>query len=272
MNRRWLLLLALVAAGAGCAASEGATSGAGPVGDDPGDEDPAAGAPADRSVDDPAATTIPAEPAPERSTPSSMVEPEPEATAGAGSSYDATIRGITVEELGSSWRPGCPVAVEDLRRLDVRHWNMEGTAVDGGLVVHADHAEDLVTVFERLFDAGFPIHSLRPITDFDSDDDRSMAANNSSAFNCREIAGRPGVWSQHAYGGAVDLNPLLNPWVRGAQVDPPEGAVYVDRTLGEPGMVVAGDVVTQAFAAIGWHWGGDWNSTIDYQHFSHNGR
>ena len=189
-----------------------------------------------------------------------------------GSTFVASIGAVTAEELGGSWRPGCPVGIDDLRRVVLTHWNDHGEGVAGVLVVHADHADGIVTVFERLFDAGFPIHSVRPVTEFDSDDDRSMQANNTSAFNCREIAGRPGVWSQHAYGGAVDINPLVNPWVRGGRVDPPEGAPFVDRDPSVPGLIVAGDVVTEAFAAIGWGWGGDWTDTLDYQHFSHDGR
>ena len=185
--------------------------------------------------------------------------------------FTAASRTTTAAELGVSWREGCPVAVEDLRWLELAHWDDEGFATTGVLVVHADHVDDVVTVFERLFDARFPIRSMRPITDFDADDDASMRANNSSAFNCRLISGTD-RWSQHAYGGAIDINPLVNPWVRGSQVDPPEGAEYLDRTLDTPGLIKAGDVVTQAFADIGWGWGGDWNSSLDYQHFSHNGR
>lgn len=162
--------------------------------------------------------------------------------------------------------------IEELRWIDLRHWDDAGQVVEGSIVIHADHAESLVTVFTALFEAGFPIHSMRPITDFGSDDNASMVANNTSAFNCREIDGRPGVWSQHAYGGAIDVNPLVNPWVRGNRVDPPEGAAFVDRDASVVGLVVSGDVVTQAFAEIGWGWGGDWTSAVDYQHFSHNGR
>ncbi len=186
--------------------------------------------------------------------------------------FTASIELPTADDLGVSWRAGCPVAVEDLRWIELSHWDDQGRSVDGPLVVHADHADDIVAAFERLFDARFPVHSMRPITEFDGDDNASMSANNTSAFNCREIAGRPGVWSQHAYGGAIDINPLVNPWVRGSRVDPPEAAVFVDRDASVTGLIVAGDVVTEAFADIGWGWGGDWTNTLDYQHFSHNGR
>ena len=185
--------------------------------------------------------------------------------------FFAAARETSEDELGASWRPGCPVPVEDLRWLDLAHWDMNGRVVDGVLVLHRDHVDAVVSVFERLFEGGFPIESMRPITEFDADDNVSMRANNSSAFNCRLIDGTD-RWSQHAYGGAIDINPLINPWVRGDQVDPPEGAPYLDRDADVPGLIRSGDVVTEAFAAIGWGWGGDWSSSLDYQHFSHNGR
>lgn len=186
--------------------------------------------------------------------------------------FGSSVRAVTAEQLGSSWREGCPVGVESLRWIEVSHWNDTGAVVTGSIVVHADHAANLVQVFSRMYDARFPVHSMRPIAEFGSSDDASMAANNTSAFNCREISGSPGVWSQHAYGGAIDINPLVNPWVRGSAVDPPAGARYTDRSLDVAGLIRAGDAVTAAFAEIGWGWGGNWSSTLDYQHFSHNGR
>ncbi len=187
-------------------------------------------------------------------------------------SFSSATRRATEADLGASWRGGCPVSVEDLRWLDLTHWTDDGHSEIGSLVVHADHVDDVVAVFRLIFDAGFPIHSMQPITEFGGDDNASMRANNTSAFNCREIDGQLGVWSQHAYGGAIDINPLVNPWVRGSSVDPPEGAPYVARDASIPGLIIEGDAVTDAFASIGWGWGGNWTSTLDYQHFSHNNR
>lgn len=172
--------------------------------------------------------------------------------------------------LGTSWQADCPVPSEDLRLLTVTHHDLVGDRQVGEIVVHADHAEALLTVFEALYGAGFPIERMDPITAFDGDDGASMRANNTSGFNCRVIDGT-NRWSQHAYGTAVDINPLINPWVRGSTVDPPEGAVYLDRETDTPGLIHADDMVVQAFEAIGWSWGGYWNDSIDYQHFSANG-
>ncbi|MEM9203129.1 MAG: M15 family metallopeptidase, partial [Actinomycetota bacterium] len=211
-------------------------------------------------------TTIATTPTTVATTPTTLATALP-----ATPSFSSRVRSTSEAELDSSWRSGCPVPVEDLRWLEVTHWDMNNQVADGVLVLHVDHVDAVISVFERLFDARFPIESMRPITDFAADDDASMRANNSSAFNCRLIDGT-NRWSQHAYGGAIDINPLVNPWVRGDVVDPPGGAAYVDRTIDEPGLIRAGDVVTDAFAAIGWGWGGDWSSSLDYQHFSHNGR
>jgi poly-gamma-glutamate synthesis protein (capsule biosynthesis protein) len=178
---------------------------------------------------------------------------------------------VTAEELGASWRQGCPVAPGDLRALTVRHMDSGGNIATGRLIVHADWAAELGTVFEHLFQHGFPIDRIEPVSIYDADDDLSMAANNTSAFNCRTVAGT-NRWSEHAYGRAVDINPLVNPWVRGSRVEPPGGSDYVDRDPSVPGLIVDGDVVVEAFASIGWGWGGHWSSTKDYQHFSATGR
>lgn len=184
--------------------------------------------------------------------------------------FTSSARAIGLDELGASWRDGCPVPFEELRWVEVAHWDSGGNTSTGVLVVHADQVNVVVSVFEQLFDARFPIESMRPISDFDGDDNASMRANNSSAFNCRVIGGTD-RWSEHAYGRAIDINPLANPWVRGDQVEPPDGAAYVERDATVPGLIVAGDVVTEAFASIGWGWGGDWQNSLDYQHFSRDG-
>ncbi len=174
-----------------------------------------------------------------------------------------------------SWKEGCPVALADLRYLRLSFIDFSGAVQQGELVVAADVADAIVGVFRSLFEAGFPIERMQLVDDFAADDDLSMAANNTSAFNCRAVTGGTG-YSQHSYGNAIDISPIQNPYVRvrdsGTLILPPEGAAFTDRTDVRPGMIVAGDVVTAAFASIGWVWGGDWTSLKDYQHFSANGR
>lgn len=185
--------------------------------------------------------------------------------------FASTIEDVSEVLLPHSWRPGCPVPLADLRHVTVTYWGFDDVAHRGQLVVHADHAAGIVSVMERLYAARFPIEQMELIDAYGGDDDASMAANNTSAFNCREVSRRPGVWSQHAFGTAIDVNPVQNPYIlRDGTVLPP-GAV-TDRQSNEPGMVISGDVVVEAFASIGWGWGGDWEGVKDYQHFSASGR
>ena len=179
--------------------------------------------------------------------------------------FASEVRTVTAAELGPSWRGGCPVAPADLRAVTVRHVGYDGAAHDGVLVVHASAADALVAVFAELYTARFPVRSLRPVAEFGGDDEASMAANNSSAFNCRTVTGGQ-RWSRHAYGLAVDLNPEQNPFVAD-RVLPPAGVAWVDRSRYHPGMVRPGDVVVSAFARAGWRWGGEFRSLSDYQHF-----
>lgn len=166
-----------------------------------------------------------------------------------------------------SWRddPRCP-PFEQLRWLRLRHRGFDGAVHAGELVVHAAVAAEVVDIFEQLFHAGFPIESLRRIEDFAADDDASMAANNSSGFNFRVVDGTSEL-SQHALGRAIDINPVQNPWLRGARVDPAAGRSYLDRAHVRPGMIVRPGPVVDAFTRAGWLWGGDL-AHPDYHHFS----
>lgn len=167
------------------------------------------------------------------------------------------------------------MALADLRYLRMSYVDFDGAVREGEMVVAADIAEAIVGVFAKLFEARFPIARMQLVDDFAANDDLSMAANNTSAFNCRAVTGGTG-YSQHSYGNAIDINTIQNPYVRvrdtGTLILPPEGAAFADRADVRPGMIVAGDVVTAAFAEIGWVWGGDWTSLKDYQHFSSNGQ
>jgi hypothetical protein len=196
----------------------------------------------------------------------------PVTTAKPAPAFEHEIGPVAASELGESWHSGCPAGPSELRALRLSHWDGAGRARIGTLIVGAQYAEDLVSVFSELFAARFPIERMEPVATYGADDDASMAANNTSAFNCRFVAGTS-TWSEHAYGRAIDLNPLVNPYVLGnGSVFPPGGADYLDRDPDVPGLVVEGDVVVSAFADIGWGWGGNWSGKKDYQHFSSTGR
>ena len=160
---------------------------------------------------------------------------------------------------------------EALALLTVSHFDLQGQVATGSLVVAKDVAPQLQQVFETLFEARFAIERMEPVSRYGGSDDASMAANNTSAFNCRKITGGKG-WSEHSYGRAIDINPLRNPYVRGERVLPKEGAAFVERDGSVPGVIVDGDAVVSAFAAIGWKWGGHWAKLKDYQHFSESGK
>ncbi len=185
--------------------------------------------------------------------------------------YRSAVRAVTGAELGGSWRPGCPVAPKDLRNVSVTHWGYDRYPRTGNLVVAASEASRIASVFGDLYAQGFPIDAMYPTALYGASDDLSMQADNTSAFLCRTVPGSTTV-SQHSYGLAVDINPLVNPWVHSGQVDPPEGAPYVDRSVQAPGLIRSGDAVVRAFAARGWSWGGYWTTSKDYQHFSRSGR
>ena len=171
----------------------------------------------------------------------------------------------------STWRPGCPVPLQSLRRLRLRHVRPDGSVGEGELIVAATFAEPLRKVFARLYRHRFPITSIRPMHGFAGSDDASMDVDNTSAFNCRPVTGGKG-WSEHSYGRAIDINPLRNPYLRGALVLPAAGKGWTARSPVRPGMIVEDGPVVGAFAAIGWSWGGHWQRPVDLQHFSSTGR
>ena len=172
---------------------------------------------------------------------------------------------------GVSWRRGCPVGLGELRALRVSYWDFGGSVRNGTLIVHRDVATPLLRVFGRLFAVRYPIRRMTPVDAYGGDDYRSIEADNTSAFNCRPVAGTS-RWSEHAYGRAIDIDPLENPYVSDGTTSHPASRRYLDRSLRLPGMIHAGDEVVRAFAAEGWGWGGTWSGTRDYQHFSAGGR
>jgi D-alanyl-D-alanine carboxypeptidase len=189
--------------------------------------------------------------------------------------WDSTVSVIdakTRARMRYSWRRGCPVRLKDLRLVTMTHWGFDGAYHIGEMVLHRRVVDDVLKVFRKMFDARFPIRRMRLVDVYRGDDDRSMAADNTSAFNCRKVTGGSD-WSQHSYGWAIDINPVENPYVsRGGRILPPSGERYADRSRRARGMIHRGDLLYRAFISIGWGWGGNWGSIKDYQHFSLTGR
>jgi hypothetical protein len=161
--------------------------------------------------------------------------------------------------------------VDQLAVLRLSYWGFDDRPHLGTLVVNKDVAAEVTSVFGTLYAKRFPIRQMQPVDVYDGDDDASMAADNTSGFNCRYVAGTQ-RWSQHAYGLAIDVNTVENPYLVTGSVRPPAGAAYLDRSVHRPGMAVPGGDLVTAFASVGWDWGGRWTPDPDYQHFSKVGR
>ena len=179
---------------------------------------------------------------------------------------------VSAAQLPHSWHRGCPVAPAQLRRLRLRYWGFDRQAHLGTLVVNARAVTPLVRVFARLYSARFPIRRMRPIDAYGGSDERSLNADNTAAFNCRRaVASGPKRWSVHAYGLAIDVNPVENPYLEGGRVHPRAGRAYLNRSRVRRGMAVRRGLLVRSFASVGWRWGGRWTGTPDYQHFSATG-
>jgi hypothetical protein len=186
--------------------------------------------------------------------------------------FVATVLPVTRAQLHYSYRPGCPVTPSKLRRIRLSFWGFDGARHTGELVAAATAVRPLVAVFRGLYRQRFPIRRIEPIDAFRGSDEASLAADNTAAFNCRyAVAPGPRRWSAHAYGLAIDVNPVENPYLEGKRIHPRAGARYLDRSRVRPGMAVPGGVLVGAFARVGWSWGGRWAASPDYQHFSATG-
>jgi D-alanyl-D-alanine carboxypeptidase len=184
----------------------------------------------------------------------------------------------TVSALSSSWRrrlrytwhPDCPQPLSGLALVRMTYWGFDKRAHTGELIVNTAVTRKIIKVFSVLYRARYQIHRMVLPDVYQGSDPRSTNADNTSAFNCRLVDGT-NDWSMHAYGLAVDINPCENVYIEGGFIDPPRCRANADRSRHVPGLIHAGGLVTRAFAAIGWGWGGSWVTPKDYQHFSSNG-
>ena len=177
---------------------------------------------------------------------------------------------MTEKEAFDGLNPQCPEEIRERQGIvTVNYYSSDNSIHQGQLVIDRDLEKDIEAVFELALQQHVPIHSVIPISDkrFRKDgrwdDDRSMEANNTSAFNYRSITGSSSRLSKHAYGRAIDINPFQNPYIKGGTILP-NGAKYdpnVDGTL------TPDQPVVRAFLRLGWEWGGNWTSCKDYQHF-----
>lgn len=177
---------------------------------------------------------------------------------------------------GRSYYENDDITLADLRYLTILHYNYDHKIQTGELIVNASVAEDMLEIFTELYETEYELESVRLIDDFwqgdgASSDTASMEANNTSAFCYRQITGSSTL-SNHAYGCAIDINPLQNPYVwhgsdGSLQCQDPDATPYLDRNLDDPHIIRKGDICDEIFSAHDFSWGGDWTDPIDYQHY-----
>ena len=196
--------------------------------------------------------------------------------------YYSKISPITLELKqrmikGNSWRYGCPVGLKSLRYLQIKHWDFKGSTDIGELIVHRDVSNSVVKIFEELYIIKYPIKQMRLVSDFKGSDWQSIEADNTSALNCRKITGNKNKWSNHAYGKAIDINPIENPYIsKKGYISHKASAKYRNRVhnslrgISDRAILLKKDKATKIFEKYGWKWGGDWKYIKDYQHFEYH--
>ena len=185
--------------------------------------------------------------------------------------YSTEITDELMERMrGKSWKDSCTLPREDLRYLHLLHRDLEGEIREGEMVCNVHIADTLLSIFRELYEAGYPIEKICLVDEYDAEDERSMADNNSSCFNFRFVSYTKKV-SKHGLGMAVDINPLYNPYVKTVSgrlnIEPANGSPYVDRTGEFPCKIDENDLCYKAFTSRGVSWGGSWRNSKDYQHF-----
>mgnify|MGYP001851527142 FL=1 len=184
--------------------------------------------------------------------------------------YEPLSEEVKARITGISYGEGCIVPYEDLRYLNILYVDFHGETQVGEIICNQAIAQDLVEIFYELYLAGYPLESVRLVDEYGGDDTLSMEHNNTSCFNFRVVDGTSSL-SRHAYGLAIDINPLYNPyvtWPDGKQrVSPAAAAPFADRSLDFPNKIDEDDLCYQLFAERDFTWGGHWRTMKDYQHF-----
>lgn len=161
----------------------------------------------------------------------------------------------------------CPISPHDLVNLQLPYWGLDHQTHQGILVVNKTVEDQVIQIFEILYQAKFPIAKMKPLEDYDNNDQKALEDNDTFGYSCRTITGYKNLFSKHAYGLAVDINPVFNPYIKNNIILPSNSKFYINRNLNQPGMIHPNSVVTDAFEEYGWQWGGYWHSQKDYQHF-----
>lgn len=168
---------------------------------------------------------------------------------------------------------GCTVPYEDLNYVGLKYIDFDGQEQTGELICNKAVAQDMVEIFYELYRNEYQLERVCLIDEYNGDDTASMAENNTSCFNYRVVDGTTSL-SKHAYGLAIDVNPYYNPYVVFGRnedgsdyISPPGSEVYADRSQNFAYKIDENDLCYRLFTEHGFTWGGNWNSSKDYQHF-----
>ena len=173
---------------------------------------------------------------------------------------------LKTEMTGNSYNENGPVKMNELVLVKVKYVNFNDEEKTGNIIINKKLANDILEIFNELYEARYPIEKVNIIDKYSNSDELSMEDNNTYAFSVRPKTGKKS-FSKHAYGFAVDINPVQNPYIKNKIIEPKTSIDYLDRKNIRKGMIVKGDVCYNAFKKRGWTWGGEWKSLKDYQHF-----
>lgn len=189
-----------------------------------------------------------------------------------------TVKSLTAEQekiVSATFPDKFPLTTDDLRMVYVEFLGFDNKAHQGTLIVNQSVANDVLKVFQKLNKEKFPIRRMDAIFGLQNIKGNNLSIyeqDNTVAFHARKEVSNRDKWSQHAYGLAVDLNPVENPYVSRKSITPPAGKNFLNRNEVRMGMVALNNVAYNAFAEIGWKWGGNWRTIKDYMHFSKTGK
>lgn len=148
-------------------------------------------------------------------------------------------------------------------KIQVPYLNFDNKESEGLIEVHKEVRDEVVKIFKEIKDINFPIFKIETIDNYNFSDEKSVIANNSSAYNFRFVSNSNKL-SDHSIGLAIDINPKQNPWVH------PNALNLFKYNPVEKGTIEKDSEIVEIFTKYGWSWGGNWKNP-DYQHFYKGG-
>lgn len=163
----------------------------------------------------------------------------------------------------------CPLSSHDLSSIDITYWGTDQKSHTGILVVNKNIADDTQKIFQEIYKIKFPIEKIAPLSDYKNNEEQAMEDNDSFGYHCKKMTSNSNLYSKHAYGLAVDINPEFNPYINARHniLLPKNSEDYANRENIKPGMITKNSPIYSIFLQHHWKWGGDWKSIKDYHHF-----